>query len=84
MKCIKVQDTYKRVSNEVADNEVSFGRATYAPKSEWKKNVREISKPATVSVADEKGKETKSKKAEKAAKLKEKQRPKEYSDNILK
>jgi hypothetical protein len=73
MKTILSNGAYKRVSNEVADTEVSFGRAKYAPKSEWKKNVRDTKSEGTV-VAEAKGEATKSKKAEKAAKLKAKQR----------
>lgn len=73
MKTILSNGAYKRVSNEVADTEVSFGRANYAPKSEWKKNVRDTKSEETV-VAEAKGEATKSKKAEKAAKLKAKQR----------
>jgi hypothetical protein len=73
MKTILSNGAYKRVSNEVADTEVSFGRAKYAPKSEWKKNVRDTKSEETV-VAEAKGEATKSKKAEKAAKLKAKQR----------
>ena len=73
MKTIISNGVYLRVDNEVADREVSFGRAKFAPKSEWKKNVRDI-KPEEVVVAEEKGEKTKSKKAEKARKLKAKQR----------
>ena len=32
---------YKRVTNKVAEQEVSLGKAKYVPKSEWKKNVRD-------------------------------------------
>lgn len=73
MKTILSNGAYKRVSNEMADTEVSFGRAKYAPKSEWKKNVRDTKSEETA-VAEAKGETTKSKKAEKAAKLKAKQR----------
>jgi hypothetical protein len=73
MKTIISNGTYKRVSNEVADTEVSFGRAKFVPKSEWKENVRDI-KSEEIVVAEAKGEITKSKKAEKAAKLKAKQR----------
>jgi hypothetical protein len=73
MKTIFSNGTYQRVSNEVADREVSFGRAKFAPKSEWKTNVREV-KSEQIVVAEAKGEVTKSKKAEKAAKLKAKQR----------
>ena len=41
MKTIFSNGTYQRVSNEVAASEVSFNRAKYAPKSEWKTNVRD-------------------------------------------
>ena len=74
MKTILRNGAYERVSNEVADTEVSFGRAKYAPKSEWKQNVRDVKRSVEVTVADAKGEVTKSKKAEKAAKLKAKQR----------
>lgn len=73
MKTILSNGAYKRVSNEMADTEVSFGRAKYAPKSEWKKNVRDT-KSEEIAVAEAKGEATKSKKAEKSAKLKAKQR----------
>lgn len=74
MKTILSNGTYQRVSDEVADHEVRFGRAKFAPKSEWKLKVRDIQKSVDVKVAEEKGEKTKSKKAEKAAKLKAKQR----------
>jgi hypothetical protein len=74
MKTILRNGAYERVSNEVADHEVTFGRAEYAPKSEWKTNVRDVQKSVEVTVAETKGKETKTKKADKAAKLKAKQR----------
>ena len=83
MKTILTNGTYKRVSDEVADTEVSFKRATYAPKSEWKTNVRN-NKSIEAKVADVKGEVTKSRKAEKAAKLKGKQRPAEYTDKLYK
>jgi hypothetical protein len=73
MKTIFSNGTYQRVSNEVADHEVSFSRAKFVSKSEWKTNVRDI-KSEQVVVAEAKGEVTKSKKAEKAAKLKAKQR----------
>jgi TfoX/Sxy family transcriptional regulator of competence genes len=73
MKTILSNGTYLRVSDEVADREVAFGRAKFTPKSEWKKNVRDIKVEAVV-VTEEKGEKTKSKKAEKARKLKAKQR----------
>jgi len=83
MKTILTNGVYKRVDNEVADYEVRMGRATFAPKSEWKTNVRNVAKPEKVAVASVKGQETKNKKAEKAAKLKEKQRPAEYTDKLF-
>jgi len=46
MKTIISNGVYLRVDNEVADREVSFGRAKFAPKSEWKKNVRDVEKAA--------------------------------------
>ena len=73
MKTILRNGVYERVNNEVADYEVSFGRAKFASKSEWKKNVRDV-KSEQVVIAETKGEITKSKKAEKAAKLKAKQR----------
>ena len=73
MKTILRNGVYERVNNEVADHEVSFGRAKFVPKSEWKKNVRDV-KSEQVVIAETKGEITKSKKAEKAAKLKAKQR----------
>lgn len=73
MKTIFKNGTYLRVGDEVAKQEVLFGRAKYVSKSEWKTNMRDV-KPETVIVAEEKGTITKSKKAEKAAKLKAKQR----------
>ena len=73
MKTILSNGIYKRVNNEVADHEVRFGRAKFVPKSEWKKNIRDA-KSEEVIIAETKGEKTKSKKAEKAAKLKAKQR----------
>jgi hypothetical protein len=74
MKTIFSNGTYQRVSDEIAEHEVKMGRAKYAPKSEWKTKVRGVQKAAEVAEADAKGEVTKSKKAEKAAKLKAKQR----------
>lgn len=75
MKTIKFNDgTFKRVEDSIADHEVNFGRASYVPKSEWKKSVRGVAVSEEIKVAEIKGQETKSKKADKAAKLKEKQR----------
>lgn len=74
MKIIYKDGVFQKVTNQFAENEVNFGRAKYAPKSEWKKNVRDVQKSETVKVAENKGVYTKSHKAEKAAKLREKQR----------
>ena len=74
MKTILKNGTYERVSNEVADYEVKVGKAKYASKMEWKKTTRSVAKPETVSVAEQKGEQTKSEKAIKAAKFKAKQR----------
>jgi len=73
MKTILKDKTYMRVSEEIAEQEVRFGRAKYVSKSEWKLNFRDI-KSEEVTIAEQKGEITKSKKAEKAAKLKAKQR----------
>ena len=85
MKTIFSNGTYSRVSDEMAATEVSFRRATYAPKSEWKRTVRDVTKTVseTVVVAEVKGEVTKSKKAAKAAKLKKQQRPVEYTDKFI-
>jgi hypothetical protein len=74
MKVIKKTDgAFERVTNDFAENEVRFGRASYAPKSEWKQNVRGTHS-AEVKVAEVKGAVTKAEKREKREKLKEKQR----------
>lgn len=84
MKIIKRMDgTFEKVANEIADNEVRFGRANFAPKSEWKKNVRDVQKSEEVKVADTKGEATKAEKREKREKLKGKQRPAEYTDKLF-
>lgn len=44
MKTILSDGVYQRVTEEVADHEVKFGRAKFAPKTEWKKNVRDVEK----------------------------------------
>ena len=46
MKTILSNGEYSRVDNDFADNEVKFGRAKFAPKSEWKKNVRDFERTA--------------------------------------
>jgi hypothetical protein len=83
MKTILTNNTYKRVDNDVADYEVKVGNAKFAPKSEWKTNVRNVAKTEKIAVASVKGQETKNKKAEKSAKLKNKQRPAEYTDKMF-
>jgi hypothetical protein len=74
MKTIFKNGAYERVSEEVAEISVRHQGAKYVPKSEWKLKVRNIAKPEIVVEAEAKGEVTKSKKAEKAAKLKSKQR----------
>jgi hypothetical protein len=74
MKTILKNGTYERVSNEVAEHEVRMGRAKYASKIDWKKTTRNLPKPETVTVAEQKGEKTKSEKAIRSAKLKAKQR----------
>jgi len=74
MKTIFKNGTYERVSNEVAEHEVKMGRAKYASKIDWKKNVRNTAKAEVVVEAEEKGEKTKSKKAIKAANFKARQR----------
>jgi hypothetical protein len=74
MKTIFKNGAYERVSDEVAEISVRHQGAKYVSKSEWKLNARNITKSETVIEAESKGEVTKSKKAEKAAKLREKQR----------
>ncbi len=74
MKTILKDNQYLRVNNEVAEYEVRMGRAKYASKIDWKKNVRNTVKAEAVVEAEEKGEHTKSKKAIKVAKFKAKQR----------
>jgi hypothetical protein len=83
MKIILINGVYQKVTNEVADAEVRFGRAKFAPKSEWKKNVRDVQKSEEVKVATHKGEATKNEKREKREKLKAKQRPSEYTDKFM-
>jgi hypothetical protein len=73
MKTIFKNGAYERVSEEVAEISVRHQGARYVSKAEWKQATRSV-KSETVEVAEVKGQETKSKKAEKAAKLKAKQR----------
>jgi hypothetical protein len=74
MKTIKrIDGTFERATNDFAENEVRFGRATFAPKSEWKKNTRE-NRSIEVKIAEVKGSATKEEKRQKRQKLKEKQR----------
>ena len=70
MKTIFKNGTYERVSDEVAEQQVKFGRAKYVPKSEWKASARAI-KSEKQADDQTKGEQTK---AERAAKLKSKQR----------
>jgi hypothetical protein len=74
MKTIFKNGAYERVSDEVAEISVRHQGAKYVSKSEWKLNARNITKSETVIEAESKGEVTKSKKAKKAAKLREKQR----------
>lgn len=71
MKTVFKNGTYERLSDEMAEYEVRNKNAQYRSKSEWKKNVRDISK-------EEEDKEiktkAKSKKQERNSKLKQKQR----------
>jgi hypothetical protein len=71
MKTIFKNGTYQRVSNEVAEKEVKFGSAKFAPKSEWKSSVRGIPESKPEGAVTEK---VKSKKAEKRSKIKNAQR----------
>jgi hypothetical protein len=73
MKTILKNGTYQRVSNEVAEREVAKG-AKFASKSEWKKNVRDVQKVVVATEEVEQKQKTKSKKAEKRAKIKERQK----------
>ena len=70
MKSILKNGTYLRVSDEVAEIEVRKGNAKYVSKTEWKQNTKVV----TEAVTTEHKEQVKSKKAEKAAKLKAKQR----------
>lgn len=83
MKVILKDGVYQKVENEVAESEVRFGRAKFAPKSEWKKNVRD-NQSVEAKIAEIKGEATKNKKADKAAKLRSKQRPGEFTDKFVK
>lgn len=68
MKTILSNGAYQRVTDEVADHEVKMGRAKFVPKSEWKKNVRDVEKAARAEAEKAKAEA----KAEKAAKKVEK------------
>ena len=84
MKTILLSDgTLQRVTNEVANTEVSFGRAKYAQKTEWKNTVRNVAKSETVKISEVKGAETKIKKAEKRENLKKAQRYLDSIDHLL-
>lgn len=82
MKCIVKDGVYQRVDNETADIRLKQGW-NFAAKTEWKKT-RQPVKSEVVNEADAKGQATKSKKAEKAAKLKAKQRTPEITDTLFK
>ena len=73
MKTILKNGTYQRVSNEVAEREVAKG-AKFVSKSEWKQNVRDVQKVVIATEEVEQKQKTKSKKAEKRAKIKERQK----------
>lgn len=72
MKTIIKNGEYLRVTDEVGEQQVKIG-AKFVSKSEWKINVRDV-KPTEQAIEEIKGEKTKSKKAEKHLKLKEKQR----------
>lgn len=48
MKTILSNGSYERVKEEIADTEVKFGRAKFVPKTEWKKNVRDVERARRV------------------------------------
>lgn len=82
MKCIVKEGLYQRVDNETAEIRLKQGWS-FAPKSEWKNSTRTAPKSEIVSEAEVKGEKTKNKKAEKAAKLRAKQRTPEYTDKFF-
>ena len=67
MKTILSNGDYQRVTNEVADSEVKMGRAKFAPKTEWKKNVRDVER-ASRAEAEKAKAEAKAAKKEKEGK----------------
>lgn len=73
MKTIFKDGAYDRVDNEVGEVRVKYQGWKFVPKTEWKKNVRDI-KTESQEVQETKKEETISKKAERRQKLKEKQR----------
>ena len=74
MKCIKNKEgEIRRVKEEEADLKVLQYGWVFVPKSEWKASARAI-KSEKQADDQTKGEQTKSKKAERAAKLKSKQR----------
>lgn len=81
MKCILKEGIYQRVDEETADIRLKQGWVLVS-KADWKTNKRSVRSETTV-VADTKGQITKNKKAEKAAKLKSKQRTPEYTDKLI-
>lgn len=73
MKTIFKDGIYERVDNEVGEVRTKYQGWKFVPKSEWKKNVRDIKTEPQVT-EEVKKEETVSKKAERRQKLKEKQR----------
>jgi hypothetical protein len=82
MKTINSNGTILRVSDEVADQEVKFGRAKFVPKSEWK--ALRVPKETRSEEEISKHQETVSEKALRRSKLKSKQRELDPLDNLLK
>ena len=69
MKTVKIQNEIRRMSDSDADQLVSYGRAVYVSKSEWKAS-RNINEPSKSS----KSKKVNEKKQKKLSKLKGQQR----------
>jgi hypothetical protein len=65
MKTVYKNETYYRLSDNEADRQVNAGIAVYAPKSAWKRNVRDFVKTEKASNTEE---PTAPKKEKKAAK----------------
>ena len=83
MKTVFKDGVYERVDNEVGEIRTKNQGWKYVPKSEWKQNARVV-KTEAQAVQEEKKEETVSKKALRRSKLKEKQRPSEITDKLLK